>query len=250
MKNMNRNLRTLRKINFILSVMCIISMLGFITLTVKGGYITKLIEDVERSRSYNVLCIGNSITIHPKCDYWWGEWGMSASTKENDYVHVLEKLLTEDKGKKVNMCAYNFSAWELSSMDRAEFLPFLDNYLYEKLDLVIIQLGENVKDASTLEADYLELIDYISSYDVQIVVVGNFWENQQVDECKRAACSKKIIKFVSLNDIQSGEYTLEVGDKVYGDDGKQHEVEHSGVAAHPNDKTMEYIAKAIEQVIE
>lgn len=33
------------------------------------------------------------MTKHPICDYWWGEWGMAASKKQNDYVHlVAEKL--------------------------------------------------------------------------------------------------------------------------------------------------------------
>lgn len=43
--------------------------------------------------SENILFIGNSITLHGKCNYWWGEWGMAASDKEKDYVHQLVKRL-------------------------------------------------------------------------------------------------------------------------------------------------------------
>ena len=34
-----------------------------------------------------VLFIGNSITLHGKGSYWWGEWSMAASAKSLDYVH-------------------------------------------------------------------------------------------------------------------------------------------------------------------
>lgn len=41
----------------------------------------------------NLLFIGNSITKHGKCSYWPGEWGMAASSPENDYVHLLVNKL-------------------------------------------------------------------------------------------------------------------------------------------------------------
>ena len=33
--------------------------------------------------------------------------------------------------------------------------------------------------------------------------------------------------------------------EVYGDDGKVHKVTHAGVAKHPNDRAMAYIAQKI-----
>ena len=51
----------------------------------------------------NVLFIGNSITRHePKPEIGWDhDWGMAASCKENDYVHVAVKLLEGKFGKEI-----------------------------------------------------------------------------------------------------------------------------------------------------
>ena len=37
---------------------------------------------------------------------------------------------------------------------------------------------------------------------------------------------------------------------VYGEDGKKYKVEHKGVAGHPGDRGMEYIADSIINTIE
>ena len=44
---------------------------------------------------YNILAIGNSITLHPVCSYWWGSWGMAASSIDKDYVHQVQAGLSQ-----------------------------------------------------------------------------------------------------------------------------------------------------------
>ncbi len=38
---------------------------------------------------FDYLAIGNSITLHGICDYWWGNYGMAASSIDNDYYHLV-----------------------------------------------------------------------------------------------------------------------------------------------------------------
>ena len=49
--------------------------------------------DNREGKGIKVMFVGNSITLHgvlPSIG-WNNEWGMAASAKENDYVHIIEK---------------------------------------------------------------------------------------------------------------------------------------------------------------
>lgn len=57
--------------------------------------------------------------------------------------------------------------------------------------------------------------------------------------------------FVSLNEIKgNADYQAGLGTIVYDKNGNEHIIEHEGVAANPGDKSMEYIAEAVEEKIE
>lgn len=220
------------------------------SLEAKLNQITNYYEHaIEYSEdSFNYLAIGNSITYHGTCDYWWNEGvGMAASSNTKDYVHLLADYLNKEIKKDVTTYSYNFYTWEVQSADRAETLTLLDGLLNEKLDLVTIQLGENASDISTFEADFIELIKYIknASPKAQIIVLGEFWLDSNKDIAKKNACKTCEIPFVDLSEIQGvTEYQAGLGTIVYDADGNEHVIEHEGVAAHPGDKGMEWMAKA------
>ena len=197
---------------------------------------------------YNYLAIGNSITLHGYADYWWDDdRGMAASTDDKDYVHLVKSYL-ESNGKNVVMYAKNLSVWETNGKDRAEFLEELDPYLYEGLDLITIQLGENASDLDTWEADFEELIQYIKGKcsGAQIIVVGDFWSNGNRDSDKEIAAKSQCVKYVSLDGIKDNqEYYAGLGTSVEDNVGDVHTIEHSGVADHPGDKGMAAIADRI-----
>ena len=49
---------------------------------------------------YNkMLVIGNSLTLHPPKPEisWYGNWGMAATSQENDFVHKLHAKLQADQ---------------------------------------------------------------------------------------------------------------------------------------------------------
>lgn len=199
--------------------------------------------------SYNYLAIGNSITKHPICDYWWDEIGMAASRERNDYVHLVAEGMEMD----VNVYALNFYIWEIQATDRAEALAILEPYLSQNLNLITIQLGENVADRATLEQDYEELIRYIQDRcpDAQIMLIGEFSEDSEIDRMKATAAADCNIDFVDISPVWGhAEYTAGMGAIVYDDDGNEHIVEHEGVATHPGDEGMKFIAESILAFVE
>lgn len=216
---------------------------------IKSGKSTTKNEYFEDT--FNYLAIGNSITMHEVCDYWWNRSGLGSTTPDQDYYHQIVHHLDVYRGE-VTSYPCNFNVWENMGHDRAETLELLDSYLDEKLNLVTIQLGENVKDMDTFESDFEELLTYVKEKapNAQIIVVGDFWKYLNRNHIKQSVTEKMKMDFVSLDEIcDNKQYQCGKGTVVIGADGTEHTVEHSGVAKHPNDAGMKYIADNIIPII-
>ena len=86
--------------------------------------------------------------------------------------------------------------------------------------------------------------------DAQILVIGDFWDKEQKDEMKQKACEETGVEFISLDEIKGlEEYQCGMDTTVYDSDGGPHTVEHSGVADHPGDLGMKWIADRIIDVV-
>ena len=197
--------------------------------------------------AFNYLAIGNSITLHGLTDYWWNEIGMAATTKDKDYVHLVADYLKQSRG---DVCFYamNYYKWENQAHDRAETYDVLDPYLSPKLNLVTIQLSENVSDTTTFETDLEALINYVreKAPDAQILVIDDFWNDGDKEEMKKTAAANTGVQFLSLDEIKGNpDYQCGLGTIVFDAAGSEHIVEHNGVAGHPGDKGMQFIADTI-----
>lgn len=202
--------------------------------------------------SYNYLAIGNSITYHGLCSYWWNAVGMAASDIDHDYVHLTIKHLKE-KRDDVNSYIYNFNAWERQCEDRDETLESIEPYLDKALNLVTIQLGENTKELKTFKNDFISLINFIKNKapNAEIVVIGDFWKYKNRDSLKQRAASECNVRFANLDKIADNrDYFCGMKTKVYDALGNKHIVKHHGTSVHPGDKGMEFIAKKIISELE
>ncbi len=200
----------------------------------------------DNDGNINVLFIGNSITRHePKLEIGWkNDWGMAASQKENDYVHVTVKLL-EEKFGKVNYCIANCGEWELNY--------YQDDLLAEwkeardfKADIVIIRIGENIWQARenfekySIEPHYIKMVEYFrSNPSSNVILTDLFWRNEQIDQVIRKVAKEKGYKLVELGDLGERGENMAIG-----------QFWHKGVAIHPNDNGMRQIAERIVEKIE
>lgn len=220
---------------------------------------SKLKEAEEKNKStkkstdkegFGYVAIGNSLISHPICDIWWSERGMASSEDGKDYYSLVEKYLEEKYGK-VNGQKIAFTSWETNYRDRVEFLPMLDEYLNEDTKLVTVQLSENMTNKDTFSRDYKELLKYImkKSPKAQIIVVGDIWFEDN-DRMKAEICKEMKLEYVSLDEMrQDRKYYCGMGTKIVGDDKEVHKVDHQGVADHPGDRGMKYIADHIIEKI-
>lgn len=199
---------------------------------------------VENTYS-KVLFIGNSITQHPICSYWWGLWGMAASRRENDYVHRVMAVLQEN----VPSASYvigNIGMWELEFDDHEWRIT--PQYDLPGVDLVVIRLGENTDPGhvSEFEAGLGRLIDAIRLFiNPRIVITGQYWTDAEKERACINAAANKGATYVRIDQYYTAEYKERVGNYVYGDDGQQHMIDNVAVAQHPSDLGMEKIAEAI-----
>ncbi|WP_165020147.1 Ig-like domain-containing protein [Dysgonomonas sp. ZJ279] len=205
------------------------------------------------------VALGNSITKHSITSFWWGEWGMAATKKENDYIHVLNRSLEVRYNNDISFHAINVAAWE------RDFKGFnknsLDNYLAGDEDLIIIRLGENVPSNETVYASYKDELDELVKYlkgkspKANYIITGNFWTNKRKDAIQKEVAEKHNCIWVTLDHLDTPDNKSTLDTKVFGDDGKWHLISEGGatapgVANHPGDKGMAGIADAILKSIQ
>ena len=203
------------------------------------------IEIFDNGGKINVLFIGNSITRHePKSEIGWdNDWGMAASSRENDYVHVTVKLLEEKLGK-VNYCIANCGEWELN-YSQDGLLSEWEKARDFKADIVIIRIGENILNARDkfkeypIAPRYAKMVEYFSSNpSAKVVVTDLFWHYEEIDNAIHTVAKEKGYPLVYLNDLGKAEENMAIG-----------QFWHSGVAMHPNDNGMRKIAERIVEKI-
>lgn len=186
-----------------------------------------------------IAFLGNSITRHGVAEElgWYGDWGMAASRRGNDYVHRLVGLL-EDDGKRISYCIVNLSEWE-----RTRDNSLLDRYAEVKnfnADIVIVRLGENARLTENLEefeSCYKEMTEYFSG-GAAVVLTDLFWEYGPFDGFVKKLAEEKGYAFVKIHDLGNDESMKAAG-----------KFAHGGVAAHPGDKGMSEIASRIYKAL-
>jgi alpha-L-arabinofuranosidase len=186
-----------------------------------------------------ILIIGNSISRHhikPSIG-WTTHWGMAASAKEKDYVHILiselDRLYPETK--------HEFEIIRLKSEAKMTGTKHLLN---KKVDLIIIQQGENYRgqEKDHLGKAYEDVIKKLKERVTKNIICVGSWSLNPSAVKKKASILKKAAhnKGVLFVDI-----TAIAGKQNSAHTDKKFSKASNGVKWHPSDRGMRLIANKI-----
>ena len=187
--------------------------------------------------SPRIMFLGNSITRHGAREEvgWFNNWGMAASSKENDYVHRVISFVQE-KYPQASFCIVQGAEWERAYKD----YDFDEKYSEAKTfnpDIMICLISENVSMSEYEDEAFAENMHKFHTYlkgdskDCVIIQGSNFFSNADKDKGIKLCSERYAITYVDMFDISRDEANLAIG-----------LFEHKGVQIHPGDKGMKEIA--------
>jgi len=101
-----------------------------------------------QARDYHkLLVVGNSITYKApdSAISWSGNWGMAASSQNNDYVHLLHaKLQASQPSIPIDL--------QVAQINDENTMTGYDHLLNTGADIIVFQLGDNYKGEITVDA--------------------------------------------------------------------------------------------------
>lgn len=134
---------------------------------------------------FRVMFVGNSITRHGrKPEIGWNrDWGMAASAKEKDYVHLVAEEILK-KREDAAFCICQASAWEVHCYEPEKVLSDFAKARAFGADLIIFRISENFPrdfcDLPKLKKNYQELISYLNpDKRAKILLTTGFWKREE-----------------------------------------------------------------------
>lgn len=195
-------------------------------------------ENIEKN-GIKVLFVGNSITLHgvAKNIGWNNFWGMAASSKERDYVHIVENYIC-GKDKNASFCVCNVAEWEQNYKSGNNFLYKYQSASDFSADIIIIKVSANTPvkefDKILFSQRFKELIKFFDKCNkARILLIGEFYKHPSEEIIKKTAAEFNF-SYCPLSDLSENEAMKAIG-----------LFEHSGVANHPGDLGMRCIAERI-----
>lgn len=211
---------------------------------------TNQLKQTDHVRVFNydgkgkrVMFVGNSITLHSKkADIgWYGEWGMAASSRENDYVHRLMSA-TCQKDPDCAFCICQVSEWERQYKNGKSVNNLFENARNFNADIIVMRFCENCPiddfDKQIFKTETVALLEYLNlSKKAKMILTTGFWYHP-ADEGITELAEELDMPLVRLGDLGEREEMKAIG-----------LFKHSGVANHPNDFGMKNIADRIFEVL-
>lgn len=195
-----------------------------------------------------ILFLGNSITLHGPAPQigWTGNWGMAASAREKDYVHLLVDHVSKATNGTPKIMVRNIADFERNLLDFSVRESLKDELAFEA-DVIIVAIGENAAVPKTDEARKAfatAVANLLAQLKQQghptILVRSQFWPEQEKDQILKNACTEAGGVFVDINKLGRDPANAARSERQF---------DHDGVAGHPGDKGMAAIAEELWRAI-
>jgi hypothetical protein len=199
-------------------------------------------------RVNKALFLGNSITLHGPAESigWHGNWGMAASARDKDFVHLLAARIAQAAGGEPELLVRNIADFE-RQFETFDISAGLSEAIAFEADLIVVAIGENVPALGTLDSQsayqeaFVRLLRGLRRNPRQVIFVrGTFWNEPIRNERMAAACKETGDIFVDQSGLDQDEAHFARSEQKFA---------HAGVAAHPGDRGMQAIADGLWNAI-
>lgn len=200
--------------------------------------------ECDENTGIRVMMAGNSMTLHEPSESigWHNQWGMAASTKEKDYVHVLERHI-QGVVPDATFCICQAYKWERDFANGKLAYPIYEDARNFDADIIVVRFIENCPwkdfDAAVFKKEYIDFIDFLNkSGNAKVILTTSFWKHA-ADPVIAEVSKEMGWPLVTLNDLGELDEMKAIG-----------LFEHNGVANHPGDLGMKTIADRIFEVMQ
>ncbi|OQA78162.1 MAG: hypothetical protein BWY31_04381 [Lentisphaerae bacterium ADurb.Bin242] len=197
--------------------------------------------DVFAKEIREVVIFGNSIRKKAPAKElgWTGDWGMAATGKDKDYVHILYKKIC-DKLAKTQKEPPKLR-WG-GNVRESDFLKY-DVGQVKEADVIIVQLGDNCfgNSVETFQKPYEAMIRDFKNVRGAILICVSNWGGGKHSEMIEAAAQNQGAKFVPIYLLQRDPQNSAKSEGHFT---------NTNVNWHPGDRGMKAIAEAIWEVLE
>lgn len=196
------------------------------------------------NEGFRVLFVGNSVTLHGPSEAigWHGDWGMAASEKGKDYVHLVEDHI-KTKYPDATFCICNAADWEREYKNPEETFHIFESAREFDADIIILKLCANSPrvdfDGELFKYGLEKLINFLSKSGKAKIIIATEFLKHPAEDSLISLAKEFGFPLCYLSDIADFEEYKAIG-----------LFEHKGVAGHPGDKGMREIADRIIKTLD
>ena len=192
------------------------------------------------------LFLGNSLTYHAVIDEEpaEGKRGLTATSIEKDYVHVLLKTISEEHNVNIKYSILNIAQFERTFTKHSFKMSKLSLAENKQPDYLFVQIGENVVkddiiDAQKYEDEYIKLLALFPNS--KRIITIPFWPDKNKEYATTNIAIKSQSYLVDISHLGNGTDPLN-----FSSSYKDYKM--PGVGAHPGDYGMANIANCLYAV--